>query len=80
MDPTPLFNNYDPMKKTNIRQFSHFEKLATLIQLYLELRLPLAGALRAAKADLQMDSLPDTTQQRLETTRLSAKESSPYLT
>ena len=53
------------MKKIDIRQFSDFEKLATLIQLYLELRLPLAGALRAAKADLQMDSLPDTTQQVL---------------
>ena len=53
------------MKKIDIRQFSHSEKLATLIQLYLELRLPLTGALRAAKADLQMDSLPDTTQQVL---------------
>ena len=53
------------MKKIDIRQFSDFEKLAALIQLYLELRLPLTGALRAAKADLQMDSLPDTTQQVL---------------
>jgi hypothetical protein len=38
----------------DIRQFSHLEKLVTLTQLYLELKLPLAGALRAAKADLQM--------------------------
>jgi hypothetical protein len=53
------------MKKIDIRQFSHLEKLATLTHLYLELRLPLAGALRAAKADLQMDSLPIATQQVL---------------
>ena len=53
------------MKKIDIRQFSHLEKLATLTHLYLELRLPLAGALRAAKADLQMDSPPDATQQVL---------------
>ncbi len=46
-------------------QFSHLEKVATLTHLYLELRLPLAGALRAAKADLQMDSLPDATQRVL---------------
>jgi hypothetical protein len=38
----------------DIRQFSYVEKLATLTQLYLELRLPLAAALRAANADLQM--------------------------
>ena len=38
----------------DFRQFSHLEKLATLTQLYLELKLPLVGALRAAKADLQM--------------------------
>ena len=38
----------------DIGQFSHLDKLATLTQLYLELKLPLAGALRAAKADLQM--------------------------
>jgi len=53
------------MKKIDFRQFSHLEKLATLTHLYLELRLPLADALRAAKADLQMDSLPDATQQVL---------------
>jgi hypothetical protein len=53
------------MKKIDIRQFSHLDKLATLTHLYLELRLPLAGALRAAKADLQMDSPPDATQQVL---------------
>jgi hypothetical protein len=51
-------------------QFSHLEKVATLTHLYLELRLPLAGALRAAKADLQMDSLPDATQQVLNNTYL----------
>ncbi len=53
------------MKKIDIRQFSHLEKLATLTYLYLELRLSLAEALRAAKADLQMDSLPYATQQVL---------------
>jgi hypothetical protein len=37
---------------TDINQFSHVEKLATLTQLYLELRLPLHDALRAAEADL----------------------------
>ena len=53
------------MKKIDIRHFSHLEKLATLTHLYLELRLSLAEALRAAKADLQMDSLPYATQQVL---------------
>jgi hypothetical protein len=37
---------------TWINQFSYAEKLAALTQLYLELRLPLANALRAAEADL----------------------------
>jgi hypothetical protein len=37
---------------TWIDQFSYAEKLAALTQLYLELRLPLAHALRAAEADL----------------------------
>jgi hypothetical protein len=37
---------------TDIDQFSLVEKLATLTQLYLELRLPLQDALRAAEADL----------------------------
>jgi hypothetical protein len=37
---------------TDIDQFSHVEKIATLTQLYLELMLPLQGALRAAEADL----------------------------
>jgi hypothetical protein len=37
---------------TDIDQFSYPEKLATLTQLYLELRLPLQDALRAAEADL----------------------------
>jgi hypothetical protein len=52
------------MKMIDIRQISHLEKLVALTRLYLKLRLPLAGALRAAKADLQMESLPDVTQQR----------------
>jgi hypothetical protein len=47
------------MKMIDIRQISHLEKLVALTRLSLELRLPLAGALRAAKADLQMESLPD---------------------
>jgi hypothetical protein len=37
---------------TDIDQFSHVEKIATLTQLYLELMLPLQDALRAAEADL----------------------------
>ena len=49
----PLLNNYDSMKMSNnIDQFSYVEKLATLTQLYLELRLPVQDALRAAEADL----------------------------
>ena len=40
------------MKKIDFRPFSHLEKLATLTHLYLELRLPLAEARRAAKASL----------------------------
>jgi hypothetical protein len=62
------------MKMIDNRQFSHLEKLATLTHLYLELRLPLADALRAANADLQMDSLPDATQQVLK--QLACLESS----
>jgi hypothetical protein len=37
---------------TDIDQFSLVEKLTTLTQLYLELRLPFQDALRAAEADL----------------------------
>jgi hypothetical protein len=37
---------------TDIDQFSHVEKLATLTHLYLELRVSLQDALRAAEADL----------------------------
>jgi hypothetical protein len=49
----PLLTNYHFMKiSTDMDQFSHVEKLATLTQLYLELRLPLQDALRAAEADL----------------------------
>src|ERR1700732_5337702 len=55
------------MKKIDFRQFSHLEKLATLTHLYLELRLSLAEARRAAETDLQMDSHAAV----LETTRLS---------
>lgn len=62
------------MKNVDIRQFSHLEKLATLTHLYLELRLPLAGALRAAAADLQLDSLPNAMQQFVETTRFTRRE------
>ena len=69
-DLTLLLNNYHPMKKTDFRQFSHREKLATLTHLYLELRLPLAEARRAAKTDLQMDSQAAG----LETTRLSGDD------
>jgi hypothetical protein len=36
----------------NIDQFWYVEKLTTLTQLYLELRLPLHDALRATEADL----------------------------
>jgi hypothetical protein len=38
---------------TDIDQLSHVEKLARLTQLYLELRLPLQDALRAAEADIE---------------------------
>ena len=49
----PLLTNYDSMKMSiNIDQFLYVEKLATLTQLYLELKLPLHDALRAAEADL----------------------------
>ena len=52
-DLMPLLTNYDSMKMSNnIDQFWYVEKLTTLIQLYLELRLPLHDALRAAEADL----------------------------
>jgi hypothetical protein len=52
-DPMPLLTNYDSMKMSNnIDQFSLVEKLTTLAQVYLELRLPLHDALRAAEADL----------------------------
>jgi hypothetical protein len=62
-DLTETRNNHHSMKKIEIGQFSELEKLARLIHIYLELRLPLTAALRAAKADLQMASLHDTTQQ-----------------
>ena len=52
-DPMSLLTNYDSMKMSNnIDQFSLVEKLTALTQLYLELRLPLHDALRAAEADL----------------------------
>ena len=48
-----LLSNHHSMKmSTNIDQSSYVEKLATLTHLYLELRLPLQDALRAAEADL----------------------------
>jgi len=37
---------------TDIEQFSYVSKLVALIDLYVELSLPLAAALRAAEADL----------------------------
>jgi hypothetical protein len=37
----------------DIEQFSYVSKLVVLIDLYLELSLPLPAALRAAKADLR---------------------------
>jgi hypothetical protein len=58
------------MKKTDFHQFTHLEKLATLTRLYLQLRLPLAEARRAAKTDLHMDSHAAA----LETTRLSGDD------
>ena len=49
----PLLTDYHFMKmSTDIDQFSYVEKLTTLTHLYLELRLPLHDALRAAEADL----------------------------
>ena|SRR5258707_14940174 len=38
---------------TNIEQFSYVSKLVALTQLYMELSLPVAAALRAAEADLR---------------------------
>jgi hypothetical protein len=58
------------MKKIDFCQFSHLEKLAALTHLYLELRLPVAEARRAAKTDLQMDSQAAG----LERTRLSGDD------
>ena len=52
-DLMPLLTNYHSMKiSTDIDPFPYVEKLAALTQLYLELRLPLYDALRAAEADL----------------------------
>jgi hypothetical protein len=52
-DLMPLLTNYDSMEMSNnIDQFWYVEKLTTLTHLYLELRLPLHDALRAAEADL----------------------------
>ena len=49
----PRLTNYDSMEMSNnIDQFWYVEKLTTLTHLYLELRLPLHDALRAAEADL----------------------------
>jgi hypothetical protein len=73
-DRTEIRNNHHSMKKIEIGQFSELEKLATLIHIYLELRLPLAAAHRAAKADLQMDSLRDA---GLETTAFFQERSLP---
>ncbi len=59
----PLLINYHSMKMSvEIDQFSYVKKLAMLTQLYLELRLPLQNALRAAEADLSnwwFDATPD---------------------
>lgn len=38
---------------TNIEQFSYVSKLVALTDLYMELRVPLVAALRAAEADLR---------------------------
>ena len=46
----PLLTNYSMKMSNNIDQFWYVEKLTTLTQLYLELRLPLHDALRAAEA------------------------------
>jgi hypothetical protein len=52
-DLMPLLGNYDSIKMSNNNdQFWYVEKLTTLTQLYLEQRLPLHDALRAAEADL----------------------------
>ncbi len=59
----PLLINHHSMKMSvEIDQFSYVKKLAMLTQLYLELRLPLQNALRAAEADLSnwwFDATPD---------------------
>jgi hypothetical protein len=78
-DRTEIRNNHHSMKKIEIGQFSELEKLARLIHIYLELRLPLTAALRAAKADLQMASLHDTTQQVSDQVPVFKEQSLPNL-
>jgi hypothetical protein len=48
-----LLFDLEPMKTHNsIQQFSYGDRVGALAQIYLELRVPLPIALRAARADL----------------------------
>jgi len=50
----PLLINQEFTKtSTNIEQFSYVSKLVALTDLYMQLRVPLVAALRAAEADLR---------------------------
>jgi hypothetical protein len=52
--PKPLLVNQESIKMvTKIEQFSYAERVAALTHKYLELRLPVDAALRAAEADLR---------------------------
>jgi hypothetical protein len=52
-DLMPLLTNYHSLNmRADFDPFSYVENLATLTQLYLELKMPLKEALRAAEADL----------------------------
>ena len=48
-----LWNQEFTKTSTNIEQFSYVSKLVALTDLYMQLRVPLVAALRAAEADLR---------------------------
>jgi hypothetical protein len=53
-NPKPLLVNQESIKMaTKIEQFSYAQRVVVLTHQYLELRLPLDAALRAAEADLR---------------------------
>ena len=48
-----LINQEFTKMSTNMEQFSYVSKLVALTDLYMQLRVPLVAALRAAEADLR---------------------------